>query len=81
LYMLFIGLPSARTDVPWTTDLSTTSSLFDYDVLVVNMQQMFNPNLLVAPIGLIDNKRFEAEKLLAKGGIIVLWHRKLFLES
>jgi hypothetical protein len=70
-YVLFIGLPSARNNVPWTTDLSTTSSLFDYDVLVVNMKQVFNPNLLVAPIGLIDDKRFEAEKLLAKGGIIV----------
>src|SRR5207245_1936908 len=66
-------MPSGQTNVPWSVDLSNTKSLFDYDVLVANMQSILSQT---SPIWLVQKdlvltKEFEARRLLGQGGIIV----------
>lgn len=69
--MLLVGIPSPKAGVEWAADLSTTKSLFDYDAVVVNMFNVFDAGLIIAPSDVMEAKRLEAEKLLSKGGIIV----------
>jgi len=71
LDILFIGMPSGKTKVDWTTDLSETQSLFDYDAVVVDLNHVIAPDSVIPQVGLMEDKRFEAERLLAKGGILV----------
>lgn len=69
--MLLVGIPSPKAGVEWAADMSTTKSLFDYDAIVVNMFNVFDAGLIIAPTDVMEAKRLEAEKLLSKGGIIV----------
>jgi hypothetical protein len=52
--------------------MDTPKSLFEFDAIVVSMRNAFNASEIVAPTGLIEDKRFEVQKLLEKGGITVV---------
>jgi hypothetical protein len=66
-----MGVPDGATSVEFAPDLEATRALYDFDGVVVDMNRVLNRHNLVPPTSFIEQKRFEAEHLLAKGGIIV----------
>lgn len=70
---IFVGMPPEKAGVPWYLTIFDTKSLFDIDVVVADMRRVlgeYSP-LMVPPTEVMERKVFEAERLLAKGGIIV----------